>query len=314
MSVQSSMPPLQQATQQVQAAAQKAQAAAVQHARDAGDSVLSLCKMYSLQAQAAAQKAQVAAVQHASDALAITTTTLHKALLACQRVLKEGCACTRRSKAREPEAGLYSEETDALPTPKSEPPSANKAAADEDDLGPIGRARKSVFGFFAMPKLREEVLAKRPDLPVHEAAHAAADEDEPTTPVGRARNSVFEMFAMPNLRSEVAAKVTHEAKATEADGDRHSDGMVRMGTQRKSIFEMFAIDMPSLRGKVAAKKTQPAKRTRADKNSVYSGARANAKRPTPALAFTLPLTLTLTGPPLNPEHKPSLALSPSPSL
>ena len=108
--------------------------------------------------------------------------------------------------------------------------------------------------------------------------------------------------------------MTHEAKATEADGDRHSDGMVRMGTQRKSIFEMFAIDMPSLRGKVAAKKTQPAKRTRADKNSVYSGARANAKRPTPALAFTLPLTLTLTGPPLNPEHKPSLALSPSPSL
>jgi hypothetical protein len=49
----------------------------------------------------------------------------------------------------------------------------------------------------------------------------------------------------------VAAKVTHEAKATEADGDRHSDGMVRMGTQRKSVFEMFAIDLPSLRGKVA---------------------------------------------------------------
>ena len=54
---------------------------------------------------------------------------------------------------------------------KSEPPGANKAAADEDDLGLIGRARKSVFESFAMPKLREEVLAKRPDLLVHVWSH-----------------------------------------------------------------------------------------------------------------------------------------------
>ena len=51
MSLQSSMPPLQQgALQQAQAAAQRAQAAAVQRARD----TLDLCTMYSLQAQAAA--------------------------------------------------------------------------------------------------------------------------------------------------------------------------------------------------------------------------------------------------------------------
>ena len=78
--------------------------------------------------------------------------------------------------------------------------------------------------------------------------------------------------------------MTHEAKATEADGDRHSDGMIRMGTQRKSVFEMFAIDLPSLRGEVAAKKTQPAKRTRADKNSVYSGAPMR-KDPSPSPSF-----------------------------
>ena len=92
MSLQSSMPPLQQgALQQAQAAAQRAQAAAVQRARD----TLDLCTMYSLQAQAAAKKAKVAAVQHARDGLAITTTTLHKGLWACQRVLKEGCSCNR---------------------------------------------------------------------------------------------------------------------------------------------------------------------------------------------------------------------------
>ena len=65
---------------------------------------------------------------------------------------------------------------------------------------------------------------------------------------------------------------------------------------------------------MAAKKgAHQAKRTRADKNSVYSGAPMR-KDPTPALALTLPLALALTGPSLNPEHKPSLALSPSPSL
>ena len=358
MSLQSPMPPLQQAAQQAQAAAQRAQAAAVQRARD----TLDLCTMYSLQAQAAAKKAKVAAVQHARDGLAITTTTVHKALWACQRVLKEGCTCTRRSKALEPEAGLYSEETISLPTAvhietidlaKSEPPGANKAAADEDDLGPIrrarqsvfeffampkgfreemlakthheaahvaanededelGRARKSVFESFAMPKLREEVLAKRPDLLVHEATHAAADEDEPATPVGRARNSVFETFAMPNLRNEVAAKVTHEAKESAPDGDRYSDGMIRMGTERKSIFQNFAIDMPSLRGEVAAKKAQPAKRTRADKNSVYSGAPVR-KDPTPALALTLPLTLApnlaLLSTPTTNQASPSRSLT-----
>jgi len=197
--------------------------------------------------------------------VAIAATVFVAALLTCERVLR---ALIRRSKAHAPGAGLSSETTDALPKAKT-----IAADADEDDLGLIGRARKSAFEAFAMPKgFREEMLAKTH----HEAAHVAAneDEDEPAAPVGRARNSVFDMFALPdlqNLREKVAAKVTHEAKATEADGDRHSDGMVRMGTQRKSVFEMFAIDMPSLRGKVAAKKTPPAKRTRADKNSVYSG-------------------------------------------
>ena len=326
MSLQSSMPPLQQgALQQAQAAAQRAQAAAVQRARD----TLDLCTMYSLQAQAAAKKAKVAAVQHARDGLAITTTTLHKGLWACQRVLKEGCTCTRRSKAREPEAGLYSEETISLPAAvhietidlaKSEPPGANKAAADEDDLGPIGRARKSVFEFFAMPKgFREEMLAKTH----HEAAHVAAneDEDEPAapgvTPGGRARNSVFDMFALPDfqqIREKVAAKVTHEAKESAPDGDRYSDGMIRMGTERKSIFQNFAIDMPSLRGEVAAKKAQPAKRTRADKNSVYSGVPMR-KDPTPALALTLPLTLAPNSPSSQPrpQTKPR-PHGPSPSL
>ena len=80
---------------------------------------------------------------------------------------------------------------------------ANKlttATPDMDDLGPIGRARQSVFETFAIPNLREDVLAKT----AHEAATAAADIDEPSSPIGRARNSIFEMFAMPNLRGKVA--------------------------------------------------------------------------------------------------------------
>ena len=119
---------------------------------------------------------------------------------------------------------------------------------------------------------------------------------------------------MPNLRNEVAAKVTHEAKESAPDGDRYSDGMIRMGTERKSIFQSFAIDMPSLRGEVAAKKAQPAKRTRADKNSVYGGA-PTRKDPTPALALTLPLTLAPNSPSSQPrpQTKPR-PHGPSPSL
>ena len=287
--------------------------------------------------------------------VAIPATVFLAILLTCERVLR---ARIRRSKAHAPVAGpsseppgagLSSETTDAPPKGKS----TTAADTDEDDLGLIGRARKSVFeafampkGFreqmlakthheaahvaanededepgrarksvfesFAMPKLREEVLAKRPDLLVHEATHAAADEDEPATPVGRARNSVFETFAMPNLRNEVAAKVTHEAKESAPDGDRYSDGMIRMGTERKSFFQNFAIDMPSLRGEVAAKKAQPAKRTRADKNSVYSGAPVR-KDPTPALALTLPLTLApnlaLLSTPTTNQASPSRSLT-----
>ena len=169
-----------------------------------------------------------------------------------------------------------------------------------------------------MPKgFREQMLAKTH----HEAAHVAAneDEDEPAapgvTPGGRARNSVFDMFALPDfqqIREKVAAKVTHEAKESAPDGDRYSDGMIRMGTERKSIFQNFAIDMPSLRGEVAAKKAQPAKRTRADKNSVYSGAPVR-KDPTPALALTLPLTLApnlaLLSTPTTNQASPSRSLT-----
>jgi len=191
--------------------------------------------------------------------VAIPATVFLAILLTCERVLR---ARIRRSKAHAPVAGpsseppgagLSSETTDAPPKGKS----TTAADTDEDDLGLIGRARKSVFEAFAMPKgFREQMLAKTH----HEAAHVAAneDEDEPAapgvTPGGRARNSVFDMFALPDfqqIREKVAAKVTHEAKESAPDGDRYSDGMIRMGTERKSIFQNFAIDMPSLRGKVA---------------------------------------------------------------
>ena len=252
--------------------------------------------------------------------VAIPATVFLAILLTCERVLR---ARIRRSKAHAPVAGpssetagagLSSETTDAPPKGKS----TTAADTDEDDLGLIGRARKSVFEAFAMPKgFREQMLAKTH----HEAAHVAAneDEDEPAapgvTPGGRARNSVFDMFALPDfqqIREKVAAKVTHEAKESAPDGDRYSDGMIRMGTERKSIFQNFAIDMPSLRGEVAAKKAQPAKRTRADKNSVYSGAPVR-KDPTPALALTLPLTLApnlaLLSTPTTNQASPSRSLT-----
>ena len=139
--------------------------------------------------------------------VAIAATVFVAALLTCERVLR---ALIRRSKAHAPGAdlssetpgaGLSSETTDALPKAKT-----IAADADEDDVGLIGRARKSVFEAFAMPKgFREEMLAKTH----HEAAHVAAneDEDEPAAPVGRARNSVFDMFALPDLQN-LREKVT----------------------------------------------------------------------------------------------------------
>lgn len=131
--------------------------------------------------------------------VAIPATIFLAVLLTCERVLR---ARIRRSKAHAPAAGPSSGTTDALPKANSK----IAADTDEDDLGLIGRARKSVFEAFAMPQgFREEMLAKTH----HEAAHVAAneDEDEPAAPGGRARNSVFEMFALPDLQN-LREKVT----------------------------------------------------------------------------------------------------------
>ena len=141
--------------------------------------------------------------------VAIAAIVCLTALLTCERVLR---AYARPPRKQAPKPDLPSGVSDELAKGRAAlarvrvralAKGANKAttaAPDMDDLGHIGRARQSIFETFAIPNLREEVLAKT----THEAATAAADIDEPSSPVGRARNSVFEMFAMPNLRGKVA--------------------------------------------------------------------------------------------------------------
>jgi len=143
---------------------------------------------------------KTASAAHMFGLVAVAPIVFLTALLICERILR---AYARPSKTQA-SSGAIDELADALAKAKSKnAPSPNKAstaAADMDDLGPIGRARQSIFEAFAMPNLREEVLAKTH----HAAATAAADMDEPPSPMGRARDSMFEMFAMPNLRGEVA--------------------------------------------------------------------------------------------------------------
>ena len=65
-------------------------------------------------------------------------------------------ACAYLTQGQAPKSGLPSGASDELAKATSK---ATTAAADMDDLGPIGRARQSIFEAFAMPNLREEVLA-----------------------------------------------------------------------------------------------------------------------------------------------------------